>query len=94
VDDRGSIPSAGSPARPHHLGARIWFAAGLSAIVESLNALMCEQRAASYGEGVILRWMRVVADHPWRSGIALALLIVAATWPDRDASSGSGSAPW
>jgi hypothetical protein len=94
MDDRGSIPIAGRPARSHGPGARLWFAAGLSAVVESVNALVCERCTASYGEGVILRWMRVAADHPWRSGIALCLLIVALTWPDRDASSEGGSAPW
>lgn len=33
--------------------------------------------APDFGEGLALRWLRSLADHPWRSGLALGLLALA-----------------
>ena len=33
--------------------------------------------APDFGEGLALRWLRSMADHPWRSGLALGLLALA-----------------
>lgn len=35
--------------------------------------------APQFDEGLALRWVRALADHPWRSGAALALLLVVLT---------------
>lgn len=56
-----------------------------------MAALWCLERSLTpeFGEGLALRWIRALADHPWRSGAALALLL-AALGPWRPSRIGAG----
>jgi hypothetical protein len=46
---------------------------GLVATVEIALVLVCAGKACSQDEAFILRWMRICADHPMRTGAALLL---------------------
>jgi hypothetical protein len=76
------------------LGARLLFATLFSGGVQLVIALVCRWRAPSYDEGFMLRWLRIVAEHPWRSGLALILLVVALRPPALEAQSQGRDAPW
>lgn len=49
-------------------------------LVESLGVWM-DTLPAVAGEGVLLRWLRLVPEHPLRSSLAVALLLAAARPP-------------
>ena len=91
MNDGGPSAAAAAPGR---VRSRMLAAIGISALAQLATALLCEWRPASYDEGLMWRWLRVVADHPWRSGIALCLAVAALRWPARDAPPAGSAPPW
>ena len=55
--------------------ARAWFwTATVSLCLLSASVAVTELVPATEGEPLALRWTRLLAGHPWRSALALALL--------------------
>lgn len=78
--------SAPSAALHRNAWTPILRAGALSLALEVAVRLACSWGATSEDEGVILRWMRVVVDHPWRTGLAFGLGFMALQCSSRPAS--------
>jgi hypothetical protein len=78
-----------TPATPNH-GPRRWSSLWLGAAVAIAAVVVRGSLAVSPGEPGWLRWLRVLADHPIRAGIAASLLFIALSPPTSDVEEPDG----
>ena len=69
-------------------------AASLAFALELILTLACSWCTISQDEPVILRWIRLVVDHPLRTGMAFGLCFIALRWPATRPSTPTPPLPW